>query len=308
MGTSNSYGGPGGRPPLLPPWAFPSPDPGGGPPPPPDDNAPPPPGDAATSRTPDSSPADPASLTSANPSPVPAPLPKKVQVSISRWSSAKRSMGKVASSRGEPSRLRSAVRRYVRAMGGGQRAARSSRAGRRATALLGGFLSDVARRSLAGAMESLGLSRYIGQSPEVVMAAIANALAPEGATREEAIARRATNDALKEFYERYVVPVGDLNKMTAVPAQAVVDAMTTAVSSYIYRRWLSDLGLKIEQNAVSRQQAIRLEKEVKRFVRNAVRFDLKGKDALNMNWKSPETRAFIERIYRDAYDLLGGGE
>jgi hypothetical protein len=155
-------------------------------------------------------------------------------------------------------------------------------------------------------METLGLGRYVGQSPEVVMAAIANALAPEGSTREEAIARRAVNDALRELYQT-ADGTGSLEAFQSLTGKEVVGAITTAVTSCIYRRWLSDLGLKIEEKAISRSQAVKLERQVKKFVRDAVRFELKAKDVLSMNWKGRESRDVMQRIYTEAYGFLGGG-
>ena len=305
MGTSKSYGGPGGRPPLLPPWALPG---GGG-----DPSPPPPPENGDSPQDPAGPPGDPVSPTSGNtPGPrTPSSPPsgaRHVLPSAQNWGRAKRSFGAAISSRGQQSSWQKAGRRYVRALGGSGKAAGSARTARRSSRALGGFLSDVANRGIGPALESLGLGRYVGQPPEIVMAAIANALAPEGSTREQAAARRAISDALKELYEKYALPTGTLDSLSKMAAQAVVDALTGAVSSFIYRRWLSDLGLKIEQKAISHSQAVKLEREVRKYVRDRTRLDLKKIDVLKLNWKSDEAKALMKRIYSDAYSFLGGGE
>jgi hypothetical protein len=302
MGTSKSYGGPGGRPPLLPPWALPG---GGGadpsPPLPPEDgNMPQAPGDSASP----SSQNTPGPATPSLPHPSVRPIPPSVQ----NWGRAKRSFGAAISNRGRGSAWQKAGRGYVRALGGSRKAAGSARAAQRSSRALGRFLADVANRGIGPALQSLGLDRYVGQSPEIVMAAIANALAPEGSTREQAAARRAISDALKELYEKYSLQTGTIDSLNNMTAQAVVDALTGAVSSFIYRRWLSDLGLKIEQKAISHSQAVKLEREVKKYVRDRTRLDLKKIDVLKLNWKSDEAKALMKQIYTDAYSFLGGGE
>jgi hypothetical protein len=155
-------------------------------------------------------------------------------------------------------------------------------------------------------MESRGLGRFVGENPEIAVAAITDELAPTGATREEAAARAAINEAFTEFYNDAALASTDAAAgLVNITAVAMTKAMTTAVASYIYRRWVGDLGIKIEQNAISRQSAVRLEKQVKKFVRDAVKFDVQGRDVLKMNW-SKEGKALIDKIYTDAYAMLGG--
>lgn len=291
MGTSNPYGGASDRTPLLPSWAVGS-DPEGDSP------------LAATGSEagqPEVVPVQGPAL--AGPT---APVPPSAARPSHNWSRAKRSLGAAVGSRNRGGHLRRAGRRYVRALGGSSAAARSSRAGRRSTAALAGFLVDVSRNGFNSAVRELGLGKFVGQDKETVVAALVNALAPDGASREEAVARRALSDAMRELCEKHAAEAMDLSRFQKLSPKDLTGVVMTAVSSYIYRRWLADLGLKIEQKSVSAREAVKLEREVKRFVRDAVRINVKGLDPLKVDWRGQEGKKIISVIYREAFGFIGG--
>lgn len=304
MGTSTSYSGPGTKPPLLPSWAIvPSQGETGSP--------------SSLPLTDDPNqmlpvpsslpPQDPLPMVPSQESPIPELTNDQTQ-GIQGWTGAKKSFATAISQGGRRSSWQNAGSRYVRALGGSNKAARSSVTARGATTAFGRFLVSMVTQGFDPTIRKMGLSEYLDQSPEVIMTAIINALAPEGATREQAVARRAICDGLNEIYVKYVLPQGTFDALGTMPPQAIKDMIIKAVGSYIYRRWVSDLGLKIEEKAVSPQQAINLERQVKKFVFDAVRFDLKDHDVLKMNWQGTEGKKFVNRIYVDAYSLIGGGE
>lgn len=210
------------------------------------------------------------------------------------------------SSRGDRRRLQGAANRYVGARGGGGTAARSAQAGRASTARVGGFLSGVASRGFTQAALDLGLSALLGRNVDQVLAAIANALAPDGATQEEAVARQAVNDTLAFLYERYGLQDGDLNKLDAMDREGVTEAVAVSVTSYVYHRWVQELGRKLEENAYTANEAVRLERDVRAFIEETVKLDMTRIDPVTLDWGGPAGQQFVERIYRDAYEMLEG--
>ena len=74
----------------------------------------------------------------------------------------------------------------------------------------------------------------------------------------------------------------------------------------IYERWLFDLSQKIEQNAVSEADAVKLERDVKDFVKGLVKLKLNGNEAIQLDWKGAPGKKFVQEIYEAAYKLLGG--
>jgi hypothetical protein len=202
--------------------------------------------------------------------------------------------------------FRTAAQSYVRARGGPRQAAQNSPSGRAASASLGGFLADVARRGLNAALESLNLSSVVGRDAQTVFAAISNALSPDGASPEQAVARGAINDVLADIYERFVGEDGDLSKLNSLTGDDIKSAVADSVSTYIYQRWLQELGKQIEKKAISSSQAVSLEREVKLFVKDSVKLDLKSVDPLTIDWRT-EGHQLISNIYEQAYSLFGAG-
>ena len=299
MGTSTSHGGPKDRPPLLPDWALPAPVPPI--PPLPPEPLPPEDEDAAPVSSDPQEPIHPAA-----PPLQPALTPTYgPPVGVPRWSKAGGSLGRVAASGGTRGMGR-AAQRYVRALGGSRSASKSSAGGRRAAARFAGFLSDVARSGVADAFANLGLGSIVGRDLDSVIAAVADAICPPGADREEVAAREATAEALEEVFSDVITAGADLTQLDAMTAAGVGMAVEAMVASYIYNRWLGDLGAKIEEKAMSPQKAVQVEQRMKEFIRDAVKLDLQSKDPLKVDWRGSEGKALIARIYGDAFAVIGG--
>jgi len=291
VGTSKSYGGPGGRPPLLPPWAQ------GGDSPAPDDGA----------RPPDPVPA-PEPSTGKEPLPPEIPIPVIPPVSprppeISPWTQAKRSMGRFASS-GGGANLRKAVGDYARARGGSSRAAKAASAGRAVTTGVVSFLSDIATRGVGEALRGIGLGDVLGQPVERVLAAIVNVLAPEGANFDEVASRRAVSEALMSVFNHFGVEEGGINRLNEMDAAGVQEAFRISVAEFIFQRLMLEMGKSVEARAASDREARKRELEIRAYVVEAVKLDLRGRDVLTTDWKARQNQRLIEGIYQEAYRLM----
>lgn len=299
MGTSTSHGGMKDRPPLLPDWALPAPVP---PVPQPEPISAPPADGSVPQGPPDAGqPIHPAA---------PALQPTQTatygpRTGKARWTKAAGSLGRVAASSGSRGMGR-AAQRYVRALRGSNRASTSSHAGRRTTARFAGFLSDVSRNGFAEAFKNLGLGSLVGLDLDSVIAALTDAVCPAGADREEVAAREASTEALEEVFANTIRAGADASQLDAMTAADVGKAVEAMVASYIYNRWLGDLGVKIEEKAISPQEAVLVERRMKDFIRDAVKLDLQQKDPLKIDWRGTEGKDLINRIYNDAYAVVGG--
>jgi hypothetical protein len=215
-------------------------------------------------------------------------------------------MSTVAKNGGSAGRLRLAGRRYVSAKGGAKKAVSTAVAGRAATASIGNFVSDVAARGFTEAARALGLQDTVGQKVDVVLARVINAIAPAGTNNDDAIARRAASETLRELFEKHGVQESGLDALNAMTPADVTDTIELSVAGYVYQLWLFELSQRIEQHAVSEADAVRLERDVKTFVRGLVKLKLDGKQALQLDWKGAEGKKFVQDIYEAAYKLLGG--
>ncbi|MBX3177739.1 MAG: hypothetical protein KF886_10285 [Candidatus Hydrogenedentes bacterium] len=144
----------------------------------------------------------------------------------------------------------------------------------------------------------------MGGDPHVAFAAIADALCPEGATADEAIARAAIVDALAVLWASYVEDTGDLTRLENLDAPAVQESIRTAVVSHVYRRWLFELGKRLESKAVSAEEAARLERDMKRYLDEEIRIDFGDQDLTRVEWDAHDGQSYIEDLFRRAYEIL----
>jgi hypothetical protein len=150
------------------------------------------------------------------------------------------------------------------------------------------------------------LSRFVGRDAETVFAAIADALAPEGTDREQVATREAINETLASLYEQYVLPDGNVAGLEAMSPDSIRDAIQASVAASIFHRWLGDLERRLEEKAVSAAEAIKLERDVEAYIRDAIHLDLQEQDPLRVDWSGPEGQALVQGIYEEAYSILEG--
>jgi len=305
MGTSRSNGGPGDRTPLLPAWALP----GGAPPPPlppdePDgdgdgDNSFP---DTADTGSDDAGDGDALDNSSSEDHPGASAAPPS-----GRWQAAKRMLTQSARAGGDRANVSAAGRAYVRAKGGSRAAANAAVQGRTTAAHAARFLGTLASGGLAAALDAIGLRNFIGRNAEVVFAAIANAIAPPGATLEEAAARRAADEVLARLYDERIGEDGDTAPLERMSETDVAEAVRGVISAYVYERWLEELGKSIESGAVSPAEAVKQEREMKLYVRDIVQLDVSNEDVLAFGRDPAHGQAVIQRLFDEAYAFLEDG-
>ncbi len=303
MGTSASNSGPRDKTPLLPSWAQ-----GGSPESPAPPDSPPPDSPEPATPAPGSPESDAAQPADSSSEATESPNVSIPAASVTGpWTLARRSMSTLTKGGGTSQRhFRTAARRYVSAKGGSSRAAAASTAGRSMTARIGGFLSDVVSRGFVEAARSLGIENVIGQTVQVVLAAVINAISPSGSTNDDAVARRASSETLRELFEKHTVEQAGIESLDAMTPSDVAETVELSVAGYVYQSWLFDLSQKIEEHAVSENEAVKLERDVKTFVRGLVKLKLDGNKALKIDWNGAEGKTFVREIYEAAYSLLGG--
>lgn len=274
MGTSKSFGGRKDINPLLPTWSLPDLD----------DNP----------LSPESSDRNEEQLAAQEVQQPPQSKP---------WQSANRSLGELVSDSGGES-LSKAGRAYVRALGGSRQAASSSVTARSSSAKLGGFLSGLVLQGINQTLKDNGLSHVVGKDADGVMAAILDLIAPSPNSREESIVRVAVCKTLENLYDKFDLRNGDITELDRMNVEDIKDAYVSTISSYIYQRWLAELGIAIEKKSVSANEAVYLEREVKGYVYDRVKIDLQNVDILHLDWEGDFGHKFVEETFKEAYDLI----
>lgn len=293
MGTSSTYGGPGGGNPLVPSWL----DAGGGPPPQiadeptysdvsKDPASPIPGGGSSDGPVPPRLPPGPTL-------PIPAPTPR-------RFSAARTNFSKFAASGGSDRKsLGRAISGYVATASGGSRiAARRMGASRYAGARLVGFLSDAISRGANTALHSLNLDALAGRPVEEVFLGLSDYVCPNYGTVDEAIARDAFIETIADLASSGIT---DLNSMTGDQIQTVFELYSTHA---IEARICNDIGNKVLTFPTDIQAAQNVQNQLRDFIRRGVADALTRSRAELDNLTPDRVFEFVEGVYESAFSVL----
>ena len=280
MGTSSSYSGPTGTTSLIPPWA--------------EDLVAPEHIDGEGSSTAE-----------------PEPLGMDIPLPQISWRVPKAALSRLASGVAiglGAVALTSLVRSYVQASGGARAAASSAHAGRASSARLGGFLADGVRNGFQEAARNVGLEPFLGRDAQFVLAAFIDMIAPNGALREEAIARAAMIETCTAIFDQYDVADGGIDALDAMDTDGMQAIVALSITNYVNARLQEELVNRIERGTLNEEDANTVMLEIKDFVAGVVRLDMREIDVLALDWEGSEGYRVVERIYETGYEMLGGTE
>jgi hypothetical protein len=278
MGTSSSYGGPGGGTPLVPSWV-----------------------DAEASAANTSAPpldAAPGNVTAA-PDAMLGTVPQP-PADAGRFTAPRGNMTRFATSGGTDRRsLGRAVSSYVSgAAGGAASAARRLGASRRATASLLGFLSDVQARGVPAALRALNLEALVGRSVEEIFLGLADFVCPVGGTIDDGIARDAFIETIAQLADEGIT---DLTILSMDQMQTVFEIYATHA---IEARLCNDIGAKMVALPASAHQAAAVEAQLRDFIRRGVADALAGARTELATLTTRSVLQFVDEVYASAFEIL----
>lgn len=285
MGTSTAYGGPGGGTPLVPSWLG-SDDDAGRPAPP----ATPPAG------APADDPASPAPLPPAPPVRPAIPTP----ADSSRFTAPRSNFTRFAhSGGGDRASLGRAVSGYVsKSSGGARQAAQRMGASRGSGARLLGFLADVQARGATEALRSLDLEGLAGRPIDEVFMGLADYICPNAGTVDEGIAREAFIETIVDLS---TLGVTDLDALSPDQMQTVFELYATRA---IEARLCNDIGTKLVTAPADPQVALRVQSQLRDFIRNGVSDALTAARAETPTLTQDRVHAFVDTVYERAFGIL----
>ena len=287
MGTSSAYGGPGGGTPLVPSWLGSD---GTG------DAPAPPPAPTAPDGVPSGDPAAPAPIPPA-PSNRPAiPTP----ADANRFTGARGNFTRFAHSGGsDRASLGRAVSGYVSTSSGGARqAAQRMGASRGAGARLLGFLTDAQARGAREALRELNLEGLAGRPIAEVFIGLADYICPSAGTVDEGIAREAFVETIIELT---TLGVTDLDALTPDQMQTVFELYATHA---IEARLCNDIGTKLITAPADAQAALRVQGQLRDFIRNGVSDALTAARAETPTLTQDRVHLFVDSVYERAFGIL----
>jgi hypothetical protein len=232
------------------------------------------------------------------------PEPKVVRPPNTSWASPKKAAGKFVK---DPSsqNFEKLGGSYVRSSGGSKSASVSSRAGRRVTSAVVGFFSSISNNGLETTLQKFGLKSFAGKNADSIAGEIIEAIAPIGATIEEAIARNALIATMKDFFDELDLENAGTDVLENLDDSQIGTLIELSISNYINERLQTELLNRVERKSLSEAQANRICKQLKKFISGSIQLDMKNFDLMKVDWQGSEGRKIIENFYRQSYDLLG---
>lgn len=176
-----------------------------------------------------------------------------------RFRTTRISLGKFAES-GERDALRKGVGRYVKTGMGG-----SGTAARRLAGTAGTARSLFGALSAAGDESRLDRDLLAGKTARQVINAVVELVCPTNGSLDTEAARAAVNDALSLLLERY--PAANLLELTDEQRDF---AIVQYVAHDVYRHFVLDVGLTIQEKAPSAATGQRRLKEAREYIRETV--------------------------------------
>lgn len=281
MGTSTSYQGPGGGTPLVPSWLEPNdgsnvqgmPTVTGVAAPLPPGAVPP----APANRPVTSAPADP-----------------------NRFMSARNNFTRFAHSGGhDRASLGRSVSSYVSTSSGGiQQAAQRMGASRGSGARLLGFLADAQVRGAREALRALNLEGLAGRPIDEVFVGLADYICPNVGTVDEGIAREAF---IETIIELATLGVANLDALTPEQMQTVFELYATHA---IEARLCNDIGIKAITMPDDAQAALRIQDQLRDFIRNAVSDALTASRVDMPVLTQDHIQSFVDSVYERSFGIL----
>lgn len=277
MGTSSAYGGPGGGTPLIPSWLGS------------DGDAPSPPGGAPGGE---------------GPAPVPPAPPNRSALPAlaepGRFTGPRGNFTRFAHSGGtDRASLGRAISGYVSTSSGGARqAAQRMGASRGAGARLLSFLTNAQAHGAREALRALNLEGLAGRPIDEVFVGLADYICPNAGTVDEGIAREAFVETIIELT---TLGVTDLDALTSDQMQTVFELYATHA---IEARLCNDIGTKLITAPTNAHAALRVQEQLRDFIRNAVSDALAAARTETPTLPQDRVQSFVDTVYESAFGIL----
>jgi hypothetical protein len=177
-------------------------------------------------------------------------------------------------------------------------AAQRMGASRGAGARLLGFLTDAQARGAREALRSLNLEGLAGRPIAEVFVGLADYICPRAGTVDEGIAREAF---IETIIELTTLGVTDLDALTPDQMQTVFELYATHA---IEARLCNDIGTKLITAPTDPQAALRVQGQLRDFIRNGVSDALTAARAETPTLTQDRVHSFVDSVYERAFGIL----
>lgn len=185
------------------------------------------------------------------------------------WKSTKTNMSKYVTSGGKHGSANHIIRQAIKANGGAHRMAMNSSSGVRAARNIGGLFSNIRENGISATFLQLGI-QYEGKSVREIFSHLINVIAPASETKEDIVAREASQAALSNVYDYVAENNMDLNCVEYMPIEVMDISMKAFLTEYIWGSVMKDLECRVEKYMEDVSSAFEREKEIKDTIESVV--------------------------------------
>lgn len=186
-----------------------------------------------------------------------------------KWKTVKSNMSKYINSGGTYGSIKHIARQYVRAAGGSRRMASQAYYGRKAGGNLGNLFNGIVTDGVKVTFKNLGVE-YEGKSVEEIFSRLVDVIAPNSNTKEDIVAKEATQAALSKVFDYVENNSMDIDCLNSMSFELMHEALKEYVGAYIWITMMKDLGSRLEMYITNSDDSYAMECEFKDMIMGIV--------------------------------------
>lgn len=193
--------------------------------------------------------------------------------------------GKSGNSSRNGGSIKNVASQYVKASGGTKALMSKSTSGTVSGRALYGFYENVRSKGIYQTLATLHI-QFQGKSVNEIISLLVNAISPNVITKEDIVARKATQEASAYIYDYIDRNNMDIQCLNSMPQDLVDTSMCAFLVSYIWGTMMKDLASRLEIYEKNPEKAFEVEQDLKGYVKGIVEVEFQKDNGIFK--KSPE--------------------
>lgn len=222
------------------------------------------------------------------------------------WPSAKATLTRFVSQGGTgPTSAGDVISSYVEAHGGARKLASSSGSAQAVARRLAQFVVDVHSDGIERALRKHGLQDLVGRDIGAILDGLLDYIAPDANLRDEVLARKTADDVLAALLEGAESDEAiELLVTQKLDTDGILSVIEMYVEAYVYNKLIADFGSRIAEQSASRAEARRVEKELRRVVRDKIQIHIARAEPSKIDWLGAQGGKIMNQIFQDACRMI----
>lgn len=217
------------------------------------------------------------------------------------WSTVKSDFSKYINSKSENSErgggsIKHVARQHVRASGGTRRVMSQAVSGTSSGRALHGFFGGINARGISQTLATMHID-FQGKSVNEIMSLLVNAISSKSTTKEDIVARQATQDALAHIYDYIERNEMNFSCLDNMPQDLVDTSLCAYIEYYIWGMMLKDLASRLEKYESIPGKAYEIEQELKGYIQGIVEVEFEKDKAIFSNSTVDAVSSLMEKCY-----------